>query len=99
MVSWMSRKQETMALSSVEVKYVPACEVSREVIWLRKLLSDLFAGPLAPKTIHCDNTSCIRLSEDTVFHGKTKHINKKYHYIRNLVQDGVLKLEYVPTDD
>jgi len=99
MVYLMSRKQETVALTSVEFEYIATCEFSREAVWLRKLLSDLFAGPLAPTTIHCDNTICIRLSEDLVFHGKTKHINKKYHYIRKLVQDGVLKLECVPTDE
>eukprot|EP00253_Pinus_taeda_P019705 PITA_19705 len=99
MVSWMSRKKETVAISSVEAEYVAACEVSREAVWLRKLLSDLFSGPLAPTTIHCDNTSCIRLFEDPFFHGKTNHINNKYHYIRKLVQDGVLKLEYAPTNE
>ena len=99
MVSWMSRKQETVTLSSAEVEYVATCEVNREAIWLRKLLSDLFARPLAPTTIHCDNTSCIRLSEDPLFHGKTKHINNKYHYIQKLVQDGALKLEHVRTNE
>ena len=52
-----------------------------------------------PTVIHYDNTSCIRLSEDPIFHGKMKHINNKYHYIQKLVQDGVLRLEYIPTDD
>eukprot|EP00253_Pinus_taeda_P023271 PITA_23271 len=81
MVSWMSKKQETVALSSAEAEYVAACEVRREAVWLRKILSDLFAGPLDPTFIHCANSSCIRLSEDPIFHGKTKHINNKYHYI------------------
>ena len=90
MVSWMSRKQDTVALSSAEAEYVAACEVSREAIWLRKLLSDLFEGPIDPTVIHCDNTSCIRFCEDTMFHGKTNHINNKYHYIQELVKNGVL---------
>eukprot|EP00253_Pinus_taeda_P033835 PITA_33835 len=99
MVSWMSRKQEIVALSSAKAEYIAACEVIREAVWLRKMLSDLFIGPLDPTIIHCDNTSYIRLFEDLVFHGKTKHINNKYHYIRKLVQDGVLRLNYIPTDD
>lgn len=99
MVSWMSRKQEIVSLSSIEAEYVAACEVSQEAAWLRKLLSNLFARLLASTAIHCDNTSCIRLSEDPIFHGKTKQINNKYYYIWKLVQDGVLKLEYVPTDE
>lgn len=61
MVSWINRKQDTVVLSSAEVEYVAACEVNREAIWLRKLLSDLFEGPMNPTVIHCDNTSCICL--------------------------------------
>ena len=61
-------------------------------------MSDLFEGPMDPTVIHCDNTSCIRLFEDPMFHGNTMHINK-YHYIRNLVQDGVLQLWYISTDE
>jgi len=86
-------------LSSVEAEYIAACEVSREVVWLRELLSDLFEGPMDPTVIHCDNTSCIRLLEDPMFHGKTKHINNKYHYIRKLVQDGVLQLRFISTNE
>ena len=86
----MSKKQESIALSSVEAEYIEACEARREVVWLRELLSDLFEGPMDPTMIHCDNSSGIRFSEDPMFHGKTKHINNKYHHIRKLVQDGVL---------
>jgi len=99
MVSWMSRKQDTVALSSVEVEYVVASEVCQEVVWLGKLLSNLFEGLLSPTRIHCDNESCIRLTEDSVFHARTKHIDNKYHYIKSLVQDGVIELHYIPTDE
>ena len=99
MISWMSRKQDTIALSSVEAKYNATCEVSREVVWLRKLLSDLFEGPMDPTVIHCDNTSCIRLSEDPIFHTKSKDIYNKYCYIQKLVQDGVVQLQYISTDE
>eukprot|EP00253_Pinus_taeda_P001483 PITA_01483 len=99
MVSWMSRKQDTIALSNVEAEYVVACEVSREAVWLRKLLSDLFEGLMNPIVILCDNTSSIRLSKDPVLHGKTKNINNKYHYIRKLVQNGGLHLQYISTDE
>jgi len=88
----MSRKQNSVALSSLEAKYLTASEVGREAVWLRKLLSNLFEGPLDPTIIQCDNQSCIRLTKDPIFHARTKHINNKYHYIRSLVQDGVMKL-------
>eukprot|EP00253_Pinus_taeda_P032085 PITA_32085 len=69
----------------------------KEVVWLRKLLSDLFENPLSPTVISCDNQSNIKMSEDPVFHAMTKHINNKYHYIGSL--DGIVKLQYVPTDE
>ena len=84
MISWMSRKQESVELSSAEAEYIATCEVSREVVWLRKLLSDLFEGLMDPTIIHLDNINCIRLSEDPILHGNKKHINNMYHYIRKL---------------
>eukprot|EP00253_Pinus_taeda_P014615 PITA_14615 len=99
MISWMSRKQDLVALSSVEAKHVATCEVGKEVVWLRKLLSKLFEKPLSPTVINCDNQSNIKMSKDLVFHARTKHITNKYHFIRSLVQDGIVKLQYVPTDE
>lgn len=55
MISWISRKQYHVALSSVEYEYVVECEVGKEVIWVRKLLSNLFEKPLIPTMINCDN--------------------------------------------
>ncbi len=99
MISWMSRKQDLVALSSVEVEYVVACEVGKEVVWLRNLLKYLFEKSLGPTVNNCDNQSCIKMSGDPVFHLRMKHINNKFHFIRNLVQDGIVKLEYVLTDE
>ena len=99
MISWMSRKQDLVALSSVEAEYVAACEVGKEVVCLRKLLIDLFEKSLGPTMINCDNQSCIKMSRDPVFHARTKHINNKFHFISNLVQDGIVKSEYVSIDE
>jgi len=92
MISWMSRKKDPVALGSAEAEYVVACEVGKEVVWLRKLLTNLFEKPLDPTVINCDNQNCIKMSGDLVFHARTKHINNKFHYIRNLVQNGIVKL-------
>ena len=81
MISWMSRKQESVSLSRVEVEYIAAYEVGRETVWLRKLLYDLFKGPMDSTIIHCDNRSSIRLSKDLIFHAISKRINNEYHYI------------------
>jgi hypothetical protein len=63
-----------------------------------KLLGGLFDKELDPTVIYCDNQSCIKLSENPVFHDKSKHIEIKYHFIRDMIQKGVVKLQYVPTD-
>ena len=91
----MSGKQDLVALSSVEAKYVVACEVGKEVVWLRKLLSDFFDKPLDPTVINYDHQSNIKMSKEHVFHARMKHVNKKYHYIRSLLQYGVVKLQYI----
>ena len=87
-----------MALSTSEAEYVVACLTSCEAVWLRKLLSDLFDLQLDATCIYCENQICVKLSENPVFHDKSKHIKIKYHYIRDMVQRGAMKLQYVATD-
>ena len=77
MISWFSRKQSCVALSTFEVEYVTVCLASYEEVWLRKLLSDLFDLQLDATCIYCDNHSCVKLSENPVFHDKSKHIEIK----------------------
>ena len=98
-VSWLSRKQKSVALSSAEAEYMAASQAACEPIWLRKILCGLFDLELGPTLIHCDNQSCIKLTENPVFHERTKHISIKYHFIRDWVQKGVVKLEYISTDE
>jgi hypothetical protein len=70
-----------------------------EAIWLRKLLMGLFGQELEATVIHCDNQSCIKLSENPVFHDRSKHIEIRFHFIRDCVQKGTVKLQYVPTGE
>ena len=81
-ISWFSRKQSCVALSTAYVEYVAACLASCEVVWLWKILFDL---QLDATFIHCDNQSCVKLSDNPMFHDKSKHIEIKYHYIRDMV--------------
>jgi len=99
MISWYSRKQRSIALSSAEVEYMVASQASCEAIWLRKILADLFDTKLDPTTIYCDNRSCIKLSENPIFHDRSKHIEMKYHFIRDIVQKGAVNLRYVSTNE
>jgi hypothetical protein len=80
-ISWFSRKQKSVALSSVEAEYMAASQASCEAIWLRKLLFGLFGHELRPIVIHCDNQSCIKLYENPIFHDRSKHIEIRYHFI------------------
>lgn len=99
MVSWMSKRQDSVALGIADAEYMATNEVSREAVWLRKLLADLFEGALDSTIICCDNQSCIKLSENLVFCARLKHIMIKYHYIRSIVQDGAVKLQYISTGE
>jgi hypothetical protein len=74
-------------------------QASCEAIWLRKLLTGLFGQELGPTIIYCDNHSCLKLTENPVFHDRSKHIEIRYHFICDHVQRGVVKLEYVSTDE
>jgi hypothetical protein len=85
MVSWFSRKQNLLALSSTEAKYMVANQASCESLWLCKLVVRLFGVQLRPTLIYCDNQSCIKLSENIVFHDRSKHIEIRYHFIHDYV--------------
>eukprot|EP00253_Pinus_taeda_P001829 PITA_01829 len=98
-VSWISRKQQSVALSSTEAEYMVASLASCEAIWLHKMLFGLFGQALRPSVTYCDNRSCIKLTENPVFHDRSKHIEIKYHFIRDYVQKGAVKLEYISTNE
>eukprot|EP00253_Pinus_taeda_P025243 PITA_25243 len=93
------RKQKLVALSSSEAEYMAASQASCDAIWLRKLLYGLFDQELRPTIIQCDNQSCIKLTENPVFHDRSKHVDIIYHFIRDYVQKGAVKLEYMSTNE
>ena len=95
----MSRKQKSISLSTAEAEYIAASMASCEVVWLRKLFSELFGHVLDTTMIYCDNQSGIRLSKNLVFHDHSKHIDIKYHFIWDMVQRGAIKLRHIGTDD
>jgi hypothetical protein len=87
-----------VALSTAEVEYIATCLASSEAVWLQKLLAGLFDLELEATCIWCDNQSCVKLTENPMFHDKSKHIEMRYHYIRDMVQRGAVKFQYVATD-
>jgi hypothetical protein len=98
-VSWFNRKKKSMELSSTEVECIASSQESCEAIWIYKLLIGLFGQNLQITIIHCDNQSCIKLSENIVVHNRLKHIDIRYHFIWDYVQRETLKLQYISTDE
>ena len=76
-----------------------ASQASCEALWLHKFMVDLFDQELRPMIIHCDNQSCIALSENPVFNDRSIHIEIRYHFIRDYVQRGAVELQYISTDE
>ena len=86
-VSWDSKKQPIVTLSSAEPEYVAATSVSCQVVWMRRVLKDLSQNHQEPTIIFFDNNSAITLSKNHVFHKRTKHIDIRFHFIRELVNN------------
>lgn len=96
-ITW-SVKQSCIADSTMEAEYVTACEVAKEAVWLKKFLSDLGVMRIeqVPITLFCDNSSAVAQSKDPKNHKKGKHIERKYHIIRDIIACGdvmVAKIE------
>jgi hypothetical protein len=80
-----------------KAEYIAACSASCEAIWIQKYLAGLFDLEMEATMILCDNQSCIKMTENLVYHDRMKHIEIRYHYIRDMVWKGVVKLQYVGT--
>ena len=98
-VSWSTKKQSIITLSSTEAEYVALTHAAKNIIWIHKLLTDLsFLHSLSlPTTLYCDNQGAIHLSKNATFHGRTKHIDVHFHFIRQTVSSGAISLIYIPT--
>ncbi len=97
-VSWLSKKQSTVALSTAEAEYVALSQAAQECVWFRRLLSDL-GMDVSPVMILEDNQGAIAIAKNPVDNSRTKHIDIRYHYICECVQNGQIQLQYCPTDD
>ena len=98
-VSWASKKQPIVTLSSVEAEYVAARSAAYQAVWVREVLKDLSQNDQEPTTIFCDNNSAIALSKNHVFHNRTKHIDTRFHFIRELVNNKEICLEFCRFED
>eukprot|EP00253_Pinus_taeda_P025571 PITA_25571 len=87
-ISWASKKQSIVALSTAEAEYVAATAAACQAVWMRRILRSLGQEQGKATVIFCDNSSAIALSKNSVFHKRTKHIDTRFHYIRELVNNG-----------
>ena len=86
-VSWSTKRQEIISLSTTESEYVAATYTSKEALWLRSLISQLFDTILPATTLFSDNQSAIALTKDHQYHVRTKHIDIRFHFIRWIVEN------------
>lgn len=102
-VSWSARKQNTTSLSSAEAEYMAIASAAQEAIWTRQFLTELFHLSLDTHNIYTctiltDNTSAAQIAKHDVSHDRTKHIDIRYHFIRDYLQDGWFDLQWISTD-
>ncbi|KAJ1038237.1 hypothetical protein NDA10_006762 [Ustilago hordei] len=95
-VAWKSATQKCVSLSAVKAEFIAATEATREVLFLKQLLCSIGIATDTPM-VYSDNTGCIQVSKDPAQHWKLKHIDTKYHFIRNNVQEGRVQIKYVDT--
>lgn len=96
-VAWQSKLQKCVALSTTESEYIAACEAGKELVWLKRFLQEL--GQKQDNfELYCDSQSAIDLSKNATCHSRTKHINVRYHWLREQVEDGVIQIEKIHTD-
>ena len=98
-ISWASKKQPIVDVSTVEEKYVAATAAACRATWLRRMLRSLCHEQVKCTTIYCDNSSAIAFSKNYVFHKRKKHINARFHYIRELVNNGKIVLQNCRTEE
>ena len=97
LISWSSRKQSSVAQSTTEAEYVAAASSCSQILWISSTLQD-FGIFISSVPLFCDNTSAISIAKNPVQHSRTKHIELRYHFIRDHVEKGDIELLYVDTE-
>jgi hypothetical protein len=98
-VTYSSKKQGSVALSTTESEYMAFLHALKEQIWLLRFLKEIGYNISDQNIIYCDNQGAIALAYNPEHHARTKHIDIQYHFVRNCVEDGSTRLEYCPTED
>lgn len=98
-VSWNTKKQATVALSSTEAEYISLSQAMCEAIWLRNILQEFGYTFEDSVPLFEDNQSCIRIAEEPRDHRRMKHVDIRYNFMREKIQEGIFKIVYVPSNE
>lgn len=98
-ISWESKKQSCIALSSTEAEYIAMCNATKEAVYLLRLLEEIGANEKYPVMIYNDNQSAQQLIRNQVYHSRSKHIDLRYHYVRDMFNQGLVQFAYQQTDE
>ncbi|WCJ34767.1 Retrovirus-related Pol polyprotein from transposon TNT 1-94 [Euphorbia peplus] len=99
LITWISQKQRCVALSSCEAEFMAATAAACQGIWLQRVLSQISDMKAGPVILYIDNRSAIDLAKNPVFHGRSKHIDVRYHFIRECVEQGLIVIKHVSTNE
>ena len=97
-ISWATRKQTRVALSTCEAEYMALCEATKETLYINKLVKELQLEVALPLKIQIDNQSAMKIASNPAFHRRTKHISRDYNFVRDEVRNNRVELAYVPTE-
>ncbi|CAK9161582.1 unnamed protein product [Ilex paraguariensis] len=98
-VAWSSRKQPLVTLSTTKAEFVAAAACACQAVWMRRILKKLGHSHNGSTTVFCDNSLTIKLSKNPVMHGRSKHIDVRFHFLRDLIKDGAIELVHCGTED
>ncbi|XP_070662188.1 secreted RxLR effector protein 161-like [Malus domestica] len=98
-VCWSSKKQPVVTLSTTEAEFIAAASSACQATWLRRIMKDLCQVQQDSTTIFCNNSSAIKLSKNPVLHGRSKHIDVRFHFLRELTKDEIVQLVYCNTQE
>lgn len=99
LITWVSQKQRCVALSSCEAEFMAVTAAATQGIWLQNLLKQVVEITLGPVIIYVDNKSAIDLTKNPIINGRSKHIDMRFHFIRDCVERGEIEVKYVKTQE
>lgn len=98
-ITWYSKKQKSVSRSSTEAEYRSVADTAADLCWINSLLKELGVSSTTQPVIYCDNIGATYLCANPVFHFRMKHVALDYHFVRELVQSGFLRVAHVSSKD